>query len=68
VKLDNAMEPVHHQNEVHVPTANDGEHLSALITFNFSTKIAHTPGILTAGDFHPDRSGGPSVKITRSYG
>jgi len=30
-----------------VPTANDGEHLSALITFKFSAKITHTPGILT---------------------
>jgi len=30
------------QNEVHVPTANDGEHLSALITFKFSATITHT--------------------------
>jgi len=35
------------QNEVHVPTANDGEHLSALITLKFSATITHTPGILT---------------------
>jgi len=49
------------QNEVHVPTANDGEHLSALITFKFSAKITHTPGILTTGDFHIDRSGGRMV-------
>jgi len=34
------------------------EHLPALITFKFSTKITHTPGITTPGDFHPDRSGG----------
>jgi len=56
-----------------VPTANDGEHLSALITFKFSAKITHTPGILTPGDCHPDMSGGhwprgPYVKITRRYG
>jgi len=44
-----------------VPTANDGEHLSALITFKFSAKITHTPGILTTGDFHIDRSGGRMV-------
>jgi len=31
------------QNEANVPTANDGEHLSALITFKFSAKITHTP-------------------------
>jgi len=51
------------QNEVHVhvQTANDGEHLSALITFKFSAKITHTPVTLTPGDFHPDRSGGHMV-------
>jgi len=49
------------QNEVHAPTANDGEHLFALITFKFSAKITHSPGILTPGDFHPDRSGGHVV-------
>ena len=49
------------QNEVHVPTPNDGEHLSALITFKFSATIAHTPGILTSGDFYPGRSGGHVV-------
>ena len=54
------------QNEVHVPTANDGEHLSALITFNFSAKITHTPGILTPRDFHPDRSGGRVVSRWKS--
>jgi len=41
-----------------VPTYNDGEHLSALITFKFSANISHTPGILTLGDFHSNRSGG----------
>jgi len=30
-----------------MPIANDAEHLSALITFKFSAKITHTPGILT---------------------
>jgi len=44
------------QNEAHVPTAYDGEHMSALITFKFASEITHTPGILTPGDFHPDRS------------
>jgi len=44
-----------------VPNANDGEHMSALITFKFSAKITHTPGVLTPGDFHPDRSGGNVV-------
>ena len=34
-----------------MPTANNGEHLSALITFKFSAKISHTPEILTSGDF-----------------
>jgi len=41
-----------------MPTAIDGEHLSALITFKFSAKITHTPGILIPGDFDPDRGGG----------
>jgi len=49
------------QNEGHVPTANDGEHFSAMITFKFSAKITHTPGILSPADFHPDRSGGHVV-------
>jgi len=49
-----------------VPTANDGEHLSALITFKFSAKITHTPGMLTPGDFHPDRSGGHVVPRWKS--
>ena len=44
-----------------MPTANDGEHLSVLITFTFSAKITQTPGILTPRDFHPDRSGGGCV-------
>jgi len=63
------------RNEVHVPTANDREHLSALITFKFSAKITHTHGILTPGDFHPDRSGGhvvprwksPDVMVDREF-
>jgi len=41
-----------------MPTANDWEHVSTLLTFKFSAKITHTNGILTTGDFHPDRSGG----------
>ena len=32
--------------------------LELYITFKFSAKTTHTPGILTPGDFHPDRSGG----------
>ena len=50
-----------------MPTANDGEHLSALITFKFSAKITHTPGILTSGDFHSDRSGGHVVLRRKSF-
>ena len=38
-----------------MPTANDGEQLSSLITFKFSAKITHTPGILIPFDFHPDK-------------
>jgi len=49
-----------------VPTANDGEHVSALITFKFSAKITHTRGILTPGDFHPDSSGGHVVPRWKS--
>ena len=49
------------QNEVHAPTANDAEHLSALITFKISAKIINTPGILTPSDFHLYRSGGHVV-------
>jgi len=30
-----------------VPSANDWEHLSVLITFKFSAKIANVPGIQT---------------------
>jgi len=46
------------RNEVHVPTANVAEHLLfAFITFKFSAKITDIPGILTLGDFDPDRSG-----------
>jgi len=44
------------QNEVHVSTD-----MSAFVTFKFSAEITHTPGILTPGDFHPDRSGGHVV-------
>jgi len=44
-----------------MPTANDEEHLSALITFTFSAKITHTLEILTLGEFNPDRSGGHVV-------
>jgi len=49
-----------------VPTANDGKHLSALITFTFSAKITHIPGILTLGEFHPDRSGDHVVPQLKS--
>jgi len=64
------------QNEVHVPTANEANHLSALITLKFSAKITYTPGILTAGNFLPDRSGGhvvprwksPDVKVDWEFG
>jgi len=49
------------KNEVHVPTANDGEHLPALITFTFSATITHTLEILTSGDFYPGRNGGHVV-------
>ena len=69
LRPDNAVEPVHHQNrtnEVHVPTANDGEHLSALITFKFSAKITHIHGIPTPGHFHIDRSGGHVVPRWKS--
>ena len=44
-----------------MPTANDWERFSALITFKFSAKITHTPVILTPGDVYPDRSGGHVV-------
>jgi len=54
------------RHEVHVPTANDGQHASALITFKFSAKITHTPGKLTQGDFYPDRSGGHVVPRWKS--
>jgi len=69
LRPDNAVEPVQHQNrtnEIHVPTANDGEHLCALITFKFSAMITHTHGIPTPGDFHPDRSGGHVVPRWKS--
>ena len=49
-----------------MPTANDGEHLSVLLTFKFSAKITHTPGILTTGDYHPDRSGDHVVPQLKS--
>ena len=49
-----------------MPTVNDGEHLSALITFKFSAKITHTPGILTPGGFRPDKSGGHVVPSWQS--
>jgi len=54
------------QNEVHVPPANDGEQLCALITFKFSAKITHTPGILAPSDLCPDRSGGHVVPRWKS--
>jgi len=50
-----------------VPTADDGEHLSAFITFRLSVKISHTRGILTPGDFHSDRSGGHLVPRRKSF-
>ena len=49
------------QNEVHVSTD-----MSAFVTFKFSAEITHTPGILTPGDFHPDRSGGHVVPRWKS--
>ena len=49
-----------------MPTANDGKHLFALFTFKFSANITHTPGILTPGDFHLDRSGGHVVPRWKS--
>ena len=49
-----------------MPTANDGEHLSALITFKFAAKITHTSGILNSVDFHPGRSGGHVVPKCKS--
>ena len=49
-----------------MPNASDGEHLLAMITFKFSAKITHTPGILTSGDFHPDTSGGHVVPRWKS--
>ena len=62
LRPDNAVEPVHHQNRTKRGSrANDGEHLFALITFKFSAKITHTPGKLTPGDFHRNRSGGHVV-------
>jgi len=36
------------------------------ITFKFSAKITHIPGILTPGDFNPDRSGGHVVPRWKS--
>jgi len=49
-----------------VPTANEREHLFALITFKFSAKITHTPGMPTPGDLHPDRSRGHVVPRCKS--
>jgi len=64
LRPDNAAEPVHHQNRTKRGSRANcqrWEHLPALITFKFSAKITHSPGILTPGDFHPDRSGGHVV-------
>ena len=49
-----------------MPTANDEEHLSALITATFSAKITHNPAILTSGDFHSDSSRGCLVPRWKS--
>jgi len=49
-----------------MPTAKHGDHLFALITFKFPAKITHTPGILTPGDLHPERSGGHVVPRWKS--
>jgi len=54
------------ENEVHMPTANDLEHVSTLLTFKFSAKIIHTTGTLTTGDFHQERSGGHVVPTWKS--
>jgi len=71
LRLDNAVEPVHHQNRTKKGSCANcqyerWEHLPALITFKFSAKITHTPGIPTPGDFHPDRSGGHVVPSWKS--
>jgi len=60
---------VHHQNRAKRGSRANcqrWERLSPLITFKFSAKITHTPGILTPGDFHPDRSGGHVVPRWKS--
>ena len=62
LRPDKAVQPVHHQNRTKRGSrADDGKHLSALITFAFSATITHTPRILTSGDFYPGRSGGHVV-------
>jgi len=58
--------PSKQNREVQVTTANDGEHLSALITFKFSAKITHIPGILTPGDFHLGRSDSHMIPSRKS--
>ena len=68
---DNAVEPVHHQNRTKQGSrvnyqCQRWEHLPALVTFKFSAKITHTPGILTPVDFHRDRSGGQVVPKWKS--
>jgi len=67
----NAVEPVHHQNRTKQGSrvnyqCQRWEHLPALVTFKFSAKITHTPGILTPVDFHRDRSGGQVVPKWKS--
>ena len=49
-----------------MPSVNDGEHVSALITAKFFVQITHTPGILLPGDFHPDGNGGCMVPRWKS--
>ena len=71
LRPDNAVEPVHHQNRTKRGSRANcqcqrWEHMPALITFKFSAKITHTPGIPAPGDFHPDKSGGHAVPRWRS--
>jgi len=64
LRPDNAVEPAHHQNRTKRGSRANCQTWGA--NMGSTAKITHTPGILTPGDFHPDRSGGHVVPRRKS--
>jgi len=69
LRPDNVVEPVHHQNITKRGSRANRQWWGALVCidhFQVLSKVTHTPGILTLGDFNPDRSGSNMVPMWKS--